>query len=153
MDRAAQAVTVRAFGHRSAALVADLGVGHELGLDGVIGLDVEATDDSGEFDELDFLVDADFAPTGDHHVPVRERVDHDGEPVTGPPKLVICRGFDPSILATQISVDPVRMDSKTMRDPSGEIRAPEFLSAGPLTLAGADGPSETRSATRHKLRS
>src|SRR6266478_1152232 len=79
--------------------------------------------------------------------------DHAGDPVTGPPKLVNCRGFVPSALATQISVDPVRMDSKTIRDPSGEILAPELLSLAAPTLCGRGDPPGVPSGTRHRLRS
>ena len=40
--------------------------------------------------------------------------------VSGPPKSVSCVGFEPSALATQISMLPERVDSKAILLPSGE---------------------------------
>src|SRR5215471_7511052 len=77
--------------------------------------------------------------------------DHEGEPVTGPPKLVNWRGPLPSILATHISVDPVRKDSKAMRDPSGEICALELFSFVAPTLCGCGNAPGLPSGTRQML--
>src|SRR4030095_16495794 len=47
--------------------------------------------------------------------------DHIGLPTLGPPKEVTCLGFEPSLLHTQISIVPERLDWKAMCLPSGDI--------------------------------
>ena len=53
-------------------------VGHELALDRVVGLDVEAPHHARELDHLDLVVDLDLAPALDDHVPVGQHVHDDG---------------------------------------------------------------------------
>jgi hypothetical protein len=45
---------------------------------------------------------------------------HRGVPVNGPPKLVTFNGDLPWSSATQISLDPERLDRNAIRFPSGE---------------------------------
>src|ERR1700716_48149 len=60
-----------------------------------------------------------------------------GEPAPGPLKLVSCRGPSPFRPATQISLDPDRLDANVICDPSGEKSGTASVSVNVVSLAGA----------------
>ena len=77
MEETAETVAICRAGHRSGPRVCDARVCDELTLNGVVRVDVKASNDAAELDDLDFLVNAYLTATVYDEVPVGELVYND----------------------------------------------------------------------------
>src|SRR5262245_50093926 len=75
--------------------------------------------------------------------------DQRGVPTPGPPKLVNWTGVEPSLLQTQISELPDRLDEKTIFLPSGEYCGPDSICVEAIKQVGrAPRPVELDTSMR-----
>ena len=92
MKETTKPVAICRAGHRAGSGVCDARVCDELTLNGVVGVDIKATNDAAELDDLHLVVDPDLAAAVNDEVPVGELVYNDRchAGTEGASLLVVC---------------------------------------------------------------